>query len=214
MMPDMDGIEATTAIREWEAKQGKREGVPIIALTANAVSGMREMFLEKDFNDFIAKPIDVSKLDDMLDRWIPKEKKMLGSGEQGAGSRERSSNNDPHSLLHDIRGLDVQRGIALMGSEAKYIKVLITFCNDAQERIEFFQKPPEEKDLHAFTIQVHALKSASASVGAVEISAYAARLEEAGRAGDIAFIEESLSEFVFLLTEMIKKITAVAGNKL
>ncbi|MCL2042760.1 MAG: ATP-binding protein [Treponema sp.] len=74
MMPEMDGIEATAAIRAWE--QGRSE-VPIIALTANAVSGMREMFLEKGFNDFLAKPIDVSKLYESLDRWIPKEKREV-----------------------------------------------------------------------------------------------------------------------------------------
>ena len=92
MMPEMDGIETTLAIRSWEKEQRhenegvefalqtpklseRPKGVPIIALTANAVSGMREMFLEKGFNDFLAKPIDVSKLDDILDRWIAKEKR-------------------------------------------------------------------------------------------------------------------------------------------
>ncbi|MCL1814283.1 MAG: response regulator [Treponema sp.] len=72
MMPEMDGIEATTAIRALEGERFKT--IPIIALTANAVSGMREMFIEKGFDDFLAKPIDVSKLDETLDRWIPKEK--------------------------------------------------------------------------------------------------------------------------------------------
>jgi len=67
MMPEMDGIEATEAIRAWETQlSGRPEGVPIIALTANAVSGMKEMFLEKGFNGFLAKPIDVSKLDEIL----------------------------------------------------------------------------------------------------------------------------------------------------
>jgi CheY-like chemotaxis protein len=83
MMPEMDGIEATAAIRKWETKQGKlREnrsmafpnGVPIIALTANAVAGMKEKFLEQGFNDFLSKPIDVSKLDEILEHWIKKEK--------------------------------------------------------------------------------------------------------------------------------------------
>ena len=76
MMPEMDGIEATAAIRAWE--QGTRymqeTRIPIVALTANAISGMREMFLEKGFNDFLGKPIDVAQLDEILDRWIPKEK--------------------------------------------------------------------------------------------------------------------------------------------
>ena len=73
MMPEMDGIETTAAIRTLEEEHFKT--MPIIALTANAVSGMREMFIEKGFNDFLAKPIDVSKLDEMLDLWIKKEKR-------------------------------------------------------------------------------------------------------------------------------------------
>ena len=68
MMPEMDGIEATARIRAL----GKQ--VPIVALTANAVVGMREVFLEKGFNDFLAKPIDVVRMDEILDKWIPKEK--------------------------------------------------------------------------------------------------------------------------------------------
>jgi CheY-like chemotaxis protein len=81
MMPEMDGIEATAAIRAWE-KESKKNGVPIIALTANAMSGMKEMFIEKGFNDFLAKPIDIGKMDDMLGRWIPKEKRESGKGER------------------------------------------------------------------------------------------------------------------------------------
>jgi len=216
----MDGIEATALIREWEAEHGKGNGVPIIALTANAVSGMKEMFLEKGFNGFIAKPIDVSKLDDMLDRWIPKEKKITGNGEWGVGSRDRKdpniSNNTfysplptPYSLLHDIPGIDAKYGISMTGgSEAVYRTVLATFCNDVQQRLAFLQKAPEKASMNDFITQVHALKGAAASIGAAELSAYAARIEEAGSTGNIAFIKESLNEFVCLLSEMVNKINA------
>ena len=88
MMPEMDGIEVTAAIRAWEQEKADKkpmepesadapvkEGIPIVALTANAISGMREMFLEKGFNDFLGKPIDISQLDGILARWIPDVKK-------------------------------------------------------------------------------------------------------------------------------------------
>jgi CheY-like chemotaxis protein len=79
MMPEMDGIETTEVIRAWEKEQAllpiTYSPIPIVALTANAVTGMREVFLGKGFNDFLAKPIDVSKLDEILDRWIPKDKR-------------------------------------------------------------------------------------------------------------------------------------------
>ncbi|MDR2951845.1 MAG: response regulator, partial [Treponema sp.] len=83
MMPEMDGIEATALIRAWEKERqesGVKNGqIPVIALTANAITGMKEMFIEKGFNDFLSKPIDVSKLEEALDRWIPKEKRETRS---------------------------------------------------------------------------------------------------------------------------------------
>ena len=80
MMPDIDGIETTAVIRKWEEEQNKERSVPrgkipIIALTANAVVGMKEMFLERGFSGFLSKPIDISKLDEILNYWLPREKR-------------------------------------------------------------------------------------------------------------------------------------------
>jgi signal transduction histidine kinase/CheY-like chemotaxis protein len=74
MMPQMDGIEATKLIREMGSENPSYAELPIIALTANAISGIKEMFLANGFNDFISKPIDTVKLNIVLARWIPKEK--------------------------------------------------------------------------------------------------------------------------------------------
>ena len=82
MMPQMDGIEATAAIRAWEhektqiAGSSGTERIPIVALTANAISGMKEIFIEKGFDDFLGKPIDITKLDEIITRWIPREKQV------------------------------------------------------------------------------------------------------------------------------------------
>jgi CheY-like chemotaxis protein len=72
MMPELDGIDTTAAIRALAGEYFKT--VPIIALTANAVSGVREMFIEKGFSDFLSKPIDCAKMDEILKRWIKEEK--------------------------------------------------------------------------------------------------------------------------------------------
>jgi len=74
MMPEMDGIEATIAIR---ALGGSFAELPIIALTANVLSGMGDMFLENGFNDFLAKPIETPKLDFILQKWVPREKQIF-----------------------------------------------------------------------------------------------------------------------------------------
>jgi CheY-like chemotaxis protein len=76
MMPEMDGVETTAAIRALDRDYAKQ--MPIIALTANAISGMKEMFLEKGFNDYLAKPIEIPKLDEIMGKWIPQEKRKKG----------------------------------------------------------------------------------------------------------------------------------------
>ncbi|MDR2729639.1 MAG: response regulator [Treponema sp.] len=230
MMPEMDGIETTEAIRALEGARFRT--VPIIALTANAVVGVREMFIENGFNDFLSKPIDISKLDDMLNRWIPKEKREKKNeqlaiiNEQISNSKEQREGNVAvrrgevanmqsqriKTSLHasgsiNIPGVDTVKGITGTGGTlAAYRKVLSMFCKDVEERIPLLQKAPDEDTLPAFITHVHSLKSASASIGAQEVSSLAAGLEAIGKAGDTAFIRESLPDFVERLAELVKNI--------
>ena len=212
MMPDMDGIEATENIRAWEKEQNTNnelllenlKGVPIIALTANAVSGMREMFMEKGFNDFLAKPIDISKLDEVLGRWIAKDKR-----EKIADPKDKNNADDDISIspLMKIAGLNMAQGIAMTGGkEGPYIQVLNMYCKDAEERLDILKDAPDIDDLVKFTTQVHALKSASASIGAVQLSVKAEELEAAGHKGDLEFIKSNLNSFCNSLTELVQNV--------
>ena len=202
MMPEMDGIEAAAHIREWEKEQKNESGrrnVRIIALTANAVSGAHEMFIEKGFDDFLAKPIDISKLDETLNRWISEDKR-----ERGFGKKEITED----VQLPFINGIDIQKGIRMTGgTEEGYRSVLSIFRIDAQKHLRFLLKAPEENDLSEFIINVHAIKSASASIGAAEISADAERLETAGRNRDMDFIHENLDKFVERLIALINELS-------
>jgi signal transduction histidine kinase/CheY-like chemotaxis protein len=94
MMPGMDGVEATAAIRAWEKENApESKEIPIIALTANAIFGMKEMFLGRGFNDYLAKPIETIKLHQILKSWIPVEKQIAARGRRisGAGGFPNSS---------------------------------------------------------------------------------------------------------------------------
>jgi CheY-like chemotaxis protein len=207
MMPEMDGIEATAIIRAWE-REHARQQIPIIALTANAVVGMREMFIENGFNDFISKPVDVSKLDEVFDRWIIREKREEVTVDRKCNS-DKGSASDHNSPLPDIPGVDVQKGVAMLrGNLDAYKKVLSMFCKDADERLQKLQIMLEADTLPAFIIQVHSLKSVSASIGAQELSSNAAWLEAAGKTADIAYIREHLPEFTVQLAEQVKNIRA------
>jgi CheY-like chemotaxis protein len=198
MMPGMDGIEATEIIRKSEGEYFKE--LTVIALTANAVSGMREMFLEKGFDDYLSKPIDLSKLDEILAKWIPREKRQKFAP-------SRSSPGPACSIT--IEGVNSDRGLALTGGTVEgYRKVLARFYTDLLERLSLLKDMPDEQGLPAFTAQAHALKSAAATIGAADVSTEAARLEAAGRAGDLTAIREKLGGFMErlgALTEGIRR---------
>jgi HPt (histidine-containing phosphotransfer) domain-containing protein len=172
---------------------------------------MRELFLEKGFNDLLAKPIDVSKLDEILGNWIPKDKIEWGVA---SGEWEKNNQTTPHTLLPAsnfpvIAGVDVQRGIAMTGGTVNgYFQVLSIFCKDTEDRLPLLQTIPDGSKLPAFTTQVHAIKSASASIGAAEVSAIAAELETAGKAADLAYIREKLPELAEHLAKLLKEIRA------
>jgi len=118
MMPEMDGIEATAAIRKFEtendAPTGDGKQIPIIALTANAVVGMREMFVEKGFNDFLAKPIDINKLDEMLCVWIPKEKRELAKSDK---KEEKPEAVKKYVILVDDNPVNLKLGKSILSEK-------------------------------------------------------------------------------------------------
>jgi CheY-like chemotaxis protein len=207
MMPDMDGIEAVAKIREREGKQRKNtqvspKGIPIIALTANAVSGMKEMFLEKGFSDYLSKPIEIAKLDELISRWIPDEKRI----KTGLEGKRESFNGDAEI---SIPGIDAVKGINMTGGTLEgYKKVLSSFYKDALDRLPYLSGAPAENELSTFTNHVHALKSAAATIGAAELSKEAAELEAAGKAGTRSVITEKLPGFYEHLKETAAAIQA------
>jgi CheY-like chemotaxis protein len=200
--PVLDGIAAAGRIRQMAGEYFRK--LPIIALTANAVFGMREMFLQSGFNDYLAKPIELTQLNDMMERWIPPEKRKAP---QKPNDPERAA---PPRTFADIEGLDTVQGMALTGSdETLYREVLDVYSRDCEERLKALRKPPDPGALQPFIINCHALKSASATVGAGAVSEKAAFLEQAGREGDLANIEAKLEQFTADLEKLAWSIRAV-----
>ena len=208
MMPEMDGMEAVAAIR---ALGGRFMEVPIVALTANVVSGMKEQFLANGFNDFLAKPIDTGELDNVLQKWIPAAKQLCAETDSvpsQEGGREETS--------LEIEGVNVAAGIARLGGSPDYYqKVLRMFCQDAEAGFALLEVSPDEAALPSFTTFVHALKSGLGNIGAQALSKSAAVLEQAGRSGDMAAIQSNLAPFKKKLAALmahISELTAVAQS--
>ncbi|MDR2079009.1 MAG: response regulator [Treponema sp.] len=202
MMPEMDGIEAVAKIRNLGSGTDEEyyRNLPIVALTANALSGQQEMFLKNGINDFLAKPIEVQKLNDILEKWIPKEKQIRVSG----GSMYSDSIKAPR-----IEGINVEAGIVNVGgSVAAYQRILTVFYRDANERIEQIRAAVDSGNIALYTTLVHALKSASRSIGALDFGDFAAEMERAGNNQDITTIHGKTDELLEELRIITDNISA------
>jgi len=199
MMPEMDGIEAAKLIRK------NYPDLPIVALTANAVSGTKEMFLANGFNDFLSKPIDTVKLNAILEKWLPKEK------QKKAAETERESYSKAD---FEIDGVDVEKGVAALDGNLKlYMEILTAFYKSGANRIDEIKKCLEADNYSLYTTYVHALKGASASIGAFDLSEMAKSLETADKQADFAYIKQHNPEFLNVLEVILDNISKVLKDE-
>ena len=199
-MPGMDGVETTFNIRDLEGEYFKT--VPIIALTANAISDIREYFMQNGFNEFISKPIDTVKLNSILGKFIPKEK-------QKSLVNKYSNNQTEESDKIEIPGVNVNRGIFLSGGSRKmYLETLDIYSRDGLEKITEIRSALENGNIQLYTVLVHGLKSASINIGAQELGEKALALEMAGEEKDTDFIKNNNEDLLWDLEFLCKKIIA------
>jgi CheY-like chemotaxis protein len=194
-MPEMDGIEAVKIIRELEYKN------PIIALTANALSGQSEIFLANGFDGFISKPIDIRQLNLWLNKLIRdkqpqeaitaarKQKSELEKDEENKTSRKQVD-----SQLAEIFTRDAEKACATL------------------ENL-FDNKFRRADDVQMYIISVHAMKSALANIGENDLSGFALTLEQAGRENNMEIMFEETPVFVNALRAVIEKIMPKKENE-
>jgi CheY-like chemotaxis protein len=198
MMPEMDGIEATRIIRNETGNPCARQAA-IVALTANAVAGNREMFLSSGFTDFISKPIDINQLDMVLNRWVrdKQSEAVLKAAEKqdseraeagGAFGRGQLDEEGTWLLEHPVEGIDFTAALMLYGnSGAAYMPILKSFVSHT---------PPllEKMDIHLessspdYAIEAHGLKGTCNAVGAIVTAEAARELEFASKEGNFDLV--------------------------
>ena len=173
LMPEMDGVETLRQIRELKTNQSK--DAVIIILTANAVSGAREMFLEEGFDNYLSKPIIAVKLEQMIQKYLPEELLLKNDLEQK--EKIPATSCDTVRSAPSENGLvDWEKGKAFcMGNEEFYREILQAFLESpsAMELRQYY----EESDFDNYRIKIHAMKSNLANIGAMSASDVAKQLE-------------------------------------
>jgi len=204
MMPNMDGIEAMGIIRALAESHGTYfRDLPVVAMTANVASGLKEMFISKGFDDFLTKPIDNAMLNNVLEGWIPanKQKKPMDAGGPDARDVEYLSR------YIDIEGLDVAKGAVMTGgTRQNYLKILNVFYQDGLAKIGELKSSLESDNLPLFTTHIHALKNACAIVGADRLSEVAYEFEQAGKRNDAAAVYANINAFLSDLKTLLYNI--------
>ena len=205
MMPEMDGIE--TLERSKTLENSKNLDTPVIALTANAISGVKEMFLSKGFTDYLSKPVDSKALERMLQKYLPPEK-IIDTDEEDtpadeaeylpndADAAETSGTSKDIEAVETVETtendttpstaeqyIDYELGMQYCGGmEDMYKEFIKMFCDKKPETQEKLQKAFDSENWKDYTTFIHALKSGSLSVGGKILSDQAKELEMAGHA--------------------------------
>lgn len=195
MMPIMDGVETTKEIRKMSGDYFKN--LPIIALTANAVNGARDFFINSGMNDFVSKPIEMRDISAKLKQWLPQDK-IKDIRENSDNVINSSLPNLESTVLANVDcDIDFQKGIANCGGNTEvYLSVVKVYIDDIDEKSEHIRTLVAENNINDYTIEVHALKSASRSIGANSVAELAEKLELAGKNNDSSKIVNETDLFI------------------
>ncbi len=214
MMPGFDGVETLRRIRE--INNGMYQDLPVIALTANTISGAREMFKSEGFTEFIPKPIERSVLERVLRRVLPERSIRHNGSTAGAETPEGTflppsspeteipdaahsqeaavpgqMEDQPYAALSKA-GINIQMGMDYCcGDEDFYLEMLRMFHTQAADKENELISLYEAANWGDYAIKVHALKSTALTIGAEQLSARAKELEQAGKNGNEEYIRKN-----------------------
>ena len=211
MMPGMDGIETMKRLKSMEDNLSK--AAPVVALTANAIVGVREMYLSEGFDDYLSKPIESEKLEKMIKNFLPAEKirragKSVVAGANQTATVPKSYENSAAEVTErSVRGtIDLFLGLQYSAGDATmYKEFLRMFCDMSREKSEKIQACYEQEDWENYTVLVHALKSTSLSIGAKKLSERALELEKAGKENKLPVIHEGHDAVMMLYETTVKE---------
>lgn len=208
-MPEMDGIETLHLMKKLP--NNLNIDTPCIALTANAISGAREMYVNEGFNDYMSKPIESARLEEMVGYYL-RDELILKPGhygyvynveddkdkeEEAANSKQIGGRGSKVAKNYfEGCGIDIDSAITACGDEEILLQVLKQFVMEIDDNVEKIETYYDTQDWKEYTVIVHALKNSARMIGAKELSKMAENLEKAGNDEDAVFIVDNTSKFL------------------
>ncbi len=196
MMPGMDGVEAFRIMHSW--KDYPCKDTPVVILTANAIVGAKEQYLAEGFEAFLSKPIDSSKLEEMVEELLDGRLVYYVEREMEEAVTEKSGFNTDDLPIVD--GLDWRYAASHFDSKEDMLNIVRFFLSaliyDAEELNGYYTELENEEMLKNYRTKVHSMKSSAAIIGIVPLAGMAKVLENAARDGDVTTIRQLHSVFI------------------
>jgi CheY-like chemotaxis protein len=187
MMPDKDGIETLRDIRT--APDNPNQHTPAVCLTTNAIVGAKEEYLSHGFDSYLTKPIDTVLLEECLLEHLPEEKVIISEATEDFPD---TTNPVIAAALSDIKKqnlLNTEAGLKNNTTADAYLSILHMYLGAVDDKAAQLEHMYSENDLSNYAIQIHALKSSSRIIGALDLGDEAQRLENASKSGDTEYLE-------------------------
>ena len=224
-MPGMDGIEAMHCIKKQA--DGPNTHTPVICLTADAVIGAKERYLSQGFDDYLTKPINSAALERMLKKYLPEDKVIPvqeGTFDEGSESETTTAADEQYEngFFESLKeaNIDVRKGMANCGMDERFYRsILAEFLRSSYENMGKINELVQKSKIKDYAVLIHALKSTSATIGAVRLSALSASLEKAAKAGNEQFIldrhKQAMEEYdkvILVLEKTVSDETGIDGQ--
>ena len=209
MMPDKDGIETLHEMRA--RKDAPNLETPAICLTANAISGAREKYLAEGFDNYLTKPIDSVKLEEMLIEYLPEEKIIPAESDEDAETDETGDNMRIPDYITGISEIDTDTGIKNCGGIEEYMKTVEIYAKAVKDNADETEQFWKSADIKNATIKIHALKSSSRIIGATDLGELAQELENAGNENDTEKLGERIDELLYRYRKIGEALSPLIG---
>ncbi|MCR5829431.1 MAG: response regulator [Lachnospiraceae bacterium] len=212
VMPDMDGHETLVKLRKRENEFARK--IPVVALTAMVTNGGSKMYIDEGFQGYLSKPINVHDLEEQLLRLLP-DKYIVHKNVAEEVDEEPIEEKLWYKRINSIlTGVDIKQGLMYSNNDySSYMNLLRVIYNDSYTQIAKLNRFKEKIDLNDFRVTIHALKSVTASVGAVDLSGMCRNLEMHAKDGDSEYIKHNIDEFIEKFDEFLRKIDMLLARE-
>ena len=202
MMPKMSGVETLNKLKEIDGFN-----IPVVALTANAITGMKEKYLSSGFDDYLAKPIEKNDLITVMNRVldgteIKADESMEVEEKPVEEESKEDSSFDGEKYLRD-NGVDMDKALELLGDMEMYNDTLDDYLSEIDSKLEELKKYKEENNMKEYSVLVHSMKSDAKYLGFMDFADIAYQHELKSKENDSGFVNDNFEKLEEELTKVI-----------